>query len=82
MGYSGMVASEFPTGNRVRRRGATKTGNAHLRRGIGEAGWAYPRRPRVGGLLRKRQQGLDQEVKDIAWKARAPLPLYKADRQG
>ena len=69
MGYSGMVSSEFTTGNRVRRGRITKTGNAHLRRVIGEAAWAYQRRPWVGGLLRKRQQGLDQEVKDIAWKA-------------
>jgi hypothetical protein len=64
-----MVASEFTTGNRVRRGGVTKTGNAHLLRVIGEAGWAYQGRPWVVGLLRQRQQGLDQEVKDIAWKA-------------
>lgn len=73
MGYSGMVSSEFTTGNRVRRGGITKTGNAHLRRVIGEAAWAYQRRPWVGGFLRKRQQGLDQEVKDIAWKAQGRL---------
>jgi transposase len=73
MGYSGMVASEFTTGNRVRRGGITKTGNAHLRRVVGEAAWAYQRRPWVGGFLRKRQQGLEQEVKDIAWKAQTRL---------
>ena len=43
--------------------------NAHLRRVIGEAAWAYQHRPWVGGALLKRQQGLDQEIKDIAWKA-------------
>lgn len=73
MGYSGMVASEFTTGNRVRRGGITKTGNAHLRRVVGEAAWAYQRRPWVGGFLRKRQQGLEQDVKDIAWKAQTRL---------
>jgi len=73
MGYSGMVASEFSSGNRVQRGGITKTGNAHLRRVIGEAAWAYQRRPWVGGFLRKRQQGLEQEVKDIAWKAQQRL---------
>lgn len=73
MGYSGMVSSEFTTGNRVRRGKITKTGNAHLRRVIGEAAWAYQRRPWVGGFLRKRQQGLEQEVKDIAWKAQNRL---------
>jgi len=69
MGYSGLVASEFTTGNRVQRGPITKTGNAHLRRVITEAAWAYQRRPWVGGALLKRQQGLDQEIKDIAWKA-------------
>jgi len=73
MGYSGMVSSKFTTGNRVRRGAITKTGNAHLRRIVGEAAWAYQRRPWVGGFLRKRQQGLDQEVKDIAWKAQTRL---------
>jgi transposase len=69
MGYSGLVSSEFSSGNRIRRGGITKTGNAHLRRVIVEAAWAYQRRPWVGGALLKRQQGLDQEIKDIAWKA-------------
>ena len=69
MGYSGMVPSEFSSGNRIQRGQITKTGNAHLRRVIGEAAWAYQHRPWVGGALLKRQQGLDQEIKDIAWKA-------------
>jgi transposase len=73
MGYSGLVSSEFTTGNRVRRGQITKTGNAHLRRVIGEAAWAYQHRPWVGGALLKRQQGLDQEIKDIAWKAQGRL---------
>jgi len=69
MGYSGMVPSEFSSGDRIRRGHITKTGNAHLRRVIGEAAWAYQHRPWVGGALLKRQQGVDQEIKDIAWKA-------------
>ena len=69
MGYSGLVSSEFSSGNRIRRGRITKTGNAHLRRVIVEAAWAYQHRPWVGGALLKRQQGLDQEIKDIAWKA-------------
>jgi transposase len=73
MGYSGLVSSEFTTGNRVRRGQITKTGNAHLRRVIGEAAWAYQHRPWVGGALLKRQQGLEQEIKDIAWKAQGRL---------
>jgi transposase len=69
MGYSGLVSSEFSSGNRIQRGHITKTGNAHLRRVIVEAAWAYQRRPWVGGALLKRQQGLDQEIKDLAWKA-------------
>src|SRR5947208_11094836 len=69
MSYSGLVSSEYSSCNRIQRGGITKTGNAHLRRVIVEAAWAYQRRPWVGGALLKRQQGLDQEITDLAWKA-------------
>ena len=69
MGYSGLVSSESSSGQRIRRGHITKTGNAHLRRVIVEAAWAYQYRPWVGGALLKRQQGVDQEIKDLAWKA-------------
>lgn len=69
MGYSGLVSSEHSSGNRIQRGSITKTGNAHLRRVIMEAAWAYPHKPWIGGWLAKRQQGLDQETKAIAWKA-------------
>ena len=73
MGYSGLVPSEHSSGARIRRGAITKTGNAHLRRVVGEAAWAYQYRPWMGGDLRKRQQGLDQEIIDIAWKAQGRL---------
>jgi len=73
MGYSGAVASEASTGERTRRGGITKTGNAHLRRIVIEAAWAYRHRPAVGATLRKRQAGLDDQVKAIAWKAQHRL---------
>src|SRR5438105_15742257 len=69
MSYSGLVSSEYSSGSRIQRGRITKTGNAHLRRVIVEAAWAYQRRPWVGGALLKRQQGLAQDVKDLAWKA-------------
>lgn len=69
MGYSGLVSSEYSSGHRIQRGSITTTGNAHLRRVIIESAWAYQYRPWIGGYLLKRQQGLDQEVKDIAWKA-------------
>lgn len=73
MGYSGAVSSEHSTGQRVRRGGITKTGNAHLRRIVGEAAWSYQRRPYVGPALRRRQEGLPAEVVEIAWKAQHRL---------
>jgi transposase len=69
MSYAGMVSSEYSSGNRIQRGGITKTGNAHLRRVIVEAAWAYQHKPWMGGWLAKRQQGLDEETKAIAWKA-------------
>jgi transposase len=73
MGYSGMVSSEDSTGSSVRRGAITKTGNAHLRRIVGEAAWAYQHRPAMSAELKKRQQGLSEEVKQIAWKAQHRL---------
>jgi transposase len=73
MGYSGMVSSEDSTGSSVRRGAITKTGNAHLRRIVGEAAWAYQHRPAMSPLLKKRQEGLSEEVKEIAWKAQHRL---------
>jgi transposase len=75
MGYSGLVASEHSSGNKVKRGSLTKTGNAHLRRVIVEAAWAYQRRPWIGGYLLRRQRDLklSDEVKEIAWKAQNRL---------
>lgn len=75
MGYSGLVASEHSSGNKVKRGALTKTGNAHLRRVVVEAAWAYQRRPWMGGYLLRRQRNLklSEEVKEIAWKAQNRL---------
>ena len=73
MGYSGAVSREDSSGGRIRRGPITKTGNAHLRRITVEAGWSYRHRPAVMGALRQRQEGLDEEVKQIAWKAQHRL---------
>lgn len=73
MGYRGAVASEDSSGKRVQRGGITKTGNAHLRRVMIEAAWTYRHRPAIGAKLHKRQQGVSEEVKEIAWKAQHRL---------
>jgi transposase len=73
MGYSGIVSREHSSGEKVRRGAITKTGNAHLRRIVIEAAWAYRHGPARGPTLRKRQEGLSEEVKAIAWKAQHRL---------
>jgi transposase len=72
-GYAGMVASEHSSGEKTRRGGITKTGNAHLRRVVVEASWAYQHRPGVGAALRQRQEGVSEEVRQMAWKAQHRL---------
>jgi transposase len=73
MGYGGIVASEHSSGEGTRRGGITKTGNAHLRRVVIEAAWAYRHRPGIGKALRKRQEIVSEEVREIAWKAQHRL---------
>ena len=73
MGYSGAVPSENSSGGRTQRGSITKTGNAHLRRIAVEAAWSYRLRPAVGPALRKRQEGVPEEIKEIAWKAQVRL---------
>ena len=73
MGYSGAVPSEDSSGKRMKRGSITKTGNAHLRRIAIEAAWSYRLRPGVGPALRKRQEGVPEEIKEIAWKAQQRL---------
>ena len=75
MGYSGMVPCEHSSGNRIQRRGITKTGNGHLRRVVGEAAWAYQHKPDVTGYLLRRQKDLaiSDEAKKISWKAQHRL---------
>jgi transposase len=73
MGYSGVFPSEDSSGERVRRGGITKSGNAHLRRIVVESAWSYRHRPAIGARLRKRQEGLPSEITEIAWKAQNRL---------
>jgi transposase len=73
MGYSGTAPSENSSGKRQQRGSITKTGNAHLRRIAVEAAWSYRLRPGVGPALRKRQEGVPEEIKEIAWKAQQRL---------
>jgi len=71
--FSGVVPSEDSSGKRTRRGGITKTGNAHLRRIVVEAAWSYRRPPGIWYGLRRRQESISEEAKEIAWKAQHRL---------
>jgi len=73
MAYLGLVPSEHSSGETVRKGGITKTGNRHVRRLLIEAAWAYHLPARKTRCLLKREDGLDQSVIDIAWKAQQRL---------
>src|SRR5271155_2997080 len=68
-----VVPREDSSGKRTQRGSITKTGNAHLRRIVVESAWSYRLRPGVGPALRKRQEGVPEELKEIAWKAQHRL---------
>jgi transposase len=69
MGSTGLVSSEYSTGDHERRGKITKAGNAHLRRVLVEAAWHYRHRPRTGKALKKRRKGQAEAVVSIAERA-------------
>lgn len=73
MAFLGLVPSEYSSGERRRQGAITKTGNAHVRRVLCEAGWAYVHQPAISARVLKRQEGLPQAIRDIAWKAQLRL---------
>jgi transposase len=73
MSYVGMVPREYSSGPKTWRGSITKTGNPHVRRVAVEASWSGRLRPARPVRLQRRQEGLDQAVIDIAWKAQKRL---------
>jgi transposase len=73
MAYLGLVPSEHSSGSSVKRGSITKTGNGHVRRVLVEAAHAYAYPARVSRFLLKRQDGLPQPIREIAWKAQVRL---------
>jgi transposase len=59
MGFTGLVPSEYSSGESVHRGHITKAGNTHLRTQLIESAWAYQHRPTIGVALRARQRGVD-----------------------
>jgi transposase len=73
MGYLGLVPSEHSTGDRVKRSGITKAGNARARRILVECAWSYRHPPRLGKEKLARVEAAPKAVREIAWKAQARL---------
>lgn len=73
MAFTGMVGSEYSSGNRIFRGGITKVGNAHVRRILVEAAW-HARRPHtLSHALAERRKGCPMPVIHIAHKAQSRL---------
>ena len=73
MAYLGLVPSENSSGESISRGSITKTGNGHVRRALIEAAHAYAFPARVSRHLLKRQEGLPEPIRAIAWKAQVRL---------
>jgi transposase len=73
MGFCGLTASEYSSGQRTRRGHSTKCGNSHLRAQLVESAWAYQYRAAATGELGRRQQGLPPDVVARAWTAQLRL---------
>jgi transposase len=73
MAYLGLVPSEHSSGDKTKKGGITKTGNTHARRALIESAQAYRLPARKSPTIRKRQEGLPEDVLDIAWNAQLRL---------
>ena len=73
MGFTGLVPSEYSSGQSTRRGHLTKAGNAHLRTQLVESAWAYRHRPLIGEALRRRHQGVPADTLARSWAAQQRL---------
>ena len=73
MGYLGLVPGEHSSGAHRRQGSITKTGNAHARCALIEAAWQYRLPARITPIIAKRQQGLSEPIRALAWKAQLRL---------
>jgi transposase len=73
MGFTGLVPSEYSSGQSVHRGHITRAGNAHLRTQLVESAWAYQHRPNLGVTLRRRQQHLSPATVARSWTAQQRL---------
>ena len=73
MDWLGLVPSENSTGERIRKGGITKAGNAIARRLLVEAAWSYRYSAKVSPIIQRRHEGLPKPIIDRAWEAQLRL---------
>ena len=73
MGFTGLVPSEYSSGDRTRRGPITKAGSEPVRTALIEAAWAYRHRPAIGAALRRRQAGAAPGTLARSWAAQRRL---------
>lgn len=73
MSYVGLTPSEDSTGKRRRQGAITRCGNGHMRRILVEAAWHYRHPPAMSRELRRRNEGVTEGVRRIAWEAQKRL---------
>jgi transposase len=79
MAYLGLVPSEEPTGDTVKRGSITKAGNRRARHILVECSWSYRHPPRVGRQKQEKVAAAPRAVREIAWKAQCRLSArYRA----
>jgi transposase len=66
MAAIGLVPSEYSTGEKTRRFGITRTGNAHVRHVLVQAAWHYRHAPRHSARIRHRRANLPEPILQIA----------------
>jgi transposase len=70
---TGLVPSEYSSGDRTQRGRITKAGSEPVRTVLTEAAWAYQHAPAIGLTLRRRQAGADPATLARSWKAQRRL---------
>ena len=73
MGFTGLVPSEYSSGESTRRGQVTKAGNAHLRTQLIESAWAYRSPASIGAGLRARHEGVPAQTLARSWTAQQRL---------
>jgi transposase len=73
MGFCGLTASEYSSGERTWRGRITHAGNVHVRTQLVESAWAYRYGPNLSTKMKCRNEKVDPDVRARAWAAQQRL---------